>query len=128
MDKQDRFDTTLSRLEDGISTPLKTRPVLIRVIAPLGIGGSSSFNVQTYRVQTRDESGRVKATADTIFLEVVDAEEGSKRIAIPPQVADVIARQRASLSNMTRRQGAKAAVKTRKALGITPFEKKAADA
>ncbi len=56
---------------------------------------------------------------DTILVEYVGA-EGSFRLAMPPEVADTIARQRDALTTKNRKRGAKQAAETRKAAGIEP--------
>jgi hypothetical protein len=56
---------------------------------------------------------------DTIFLEVV-GQEGTVRLAIPPEVADTIARQRDALAAKTRSKAARKLAADRKARGETP--------
>lgn len=119
----DKFDRQLGSLT-GLPDTLHTKPSTLRVVPPMGVGGSSLFVLQTFRQQTRNDEGKVTSSADTVFLEIVD-DEGSKRIVIPPAVADAIARQRDALSNKTRKAGAKQAAATRKSLGIVPHFKKA---
>jgi hypothetical protein len=114
----EKFDRMLGLLT-GLTDTLHTKPSTIRAVPILGVGGSSVYIVQTYRQQVRDEDGRVTESRDTVFLETID-EGGSLRIVLPPAVADVIARQRDSLSARSRSQGARAAVETRKKLGIEP--------
>jgi hypothetical protein len=80
-------------------------------------GQSQLFIVQTYRQR---EQG------DTIFLECV-TNEGTVRIALPPQVANAIARQRNALTKITRSKTGKAIAQARKERGELPgFMKKTA--
>ncbi len=106
----DTYDRLLGLLAD-LPDVLKTSPSIVREIKPLGVGGSSTFVVQTVR---QAEHG------DTIFLEVIDA-TGTKRIVLPAKVANVIARQRDSLTTMSKRKGAKQAMATRVENGFVPF-------
>jgi hypothetical protein len=105
----DAFDRQLGALH-GLPDIVKTQPSTIRHIPTLGIGGSQMFVVQTYRQ---------KEIGDTIFLEVAGA-DGTLRVALPPSVANAIARQRDALTSKSRAKGAAQAVATRKALGIVP--------
>jgi hypothetical protein len=63
-----------------------------------------------------EESSKAR---DTIFLQVVNA-EGTTRVAIPPQVADAIARQRDALTTRHRSKVGKAAAAARKERGELP--------
>lgn len=46
------------------------------------------------------------------------------RLAIPPEVADAIARQRDALAGKTRSKAARRVAADRKAAGVRPFERK----
>jgi hypothetical protein len=105
----DAYDRQLAALHD-LPDVVKTRPATIRVVPPLGVGGTQVFVVQTYRQRER---------GDTVFLEVMD-QGGSTRLVLPPTVANLIARQRDAVSVKTRRQTAKAQAEDRKARGIAP--------
>jgi|ERR1043165_716546 hypothetical protein len=105
IDKFDRVMGALANLPDVAHT----KPSTIAVVSPL-IGEAQTFIVQTYR--QRDEG-------DHIFLQYVDA-EGSKRISIPPAVADAIARQRDALTTKVRKRVAKEQAQARKARGEVP--------
>lgn len=102
------FDRLVGALE-GLPDVVKSKPTTVRAMLPL-IGIARSFIVQTYR--QRDKG-------DTIFLETVGA-EGTIRIAIPPQVADAIARQRESLTGKVRSKVAKQVMADRMARGEKP--------
>jgi len=102
------FDRLVGALE-GLPDVVKAKPSTIRAMLPL-IGIARSYIVQTYRQ---------RAQGDTIFLETVGS-EGSIRLAIPPQVADAIARQREALAAKTRSKAAKAVMADRMARGEVP--------
>lgn len=99
-DNFDRLIGALHGLPDVAVSALST----IRTLSPL-IGAAQTFIVQTYRQR---EQG------DTVFI------EGSFRLAIPPKVADTIARQRDALTGKVRSKIAKTAAQERKAAGIAP--------
>jgi len=102
------FDRLVGALE-GLPDMVKSKPSTIRAMLPL-IGIARSYIVQTYRQRDR---------GDTIFLETVGS-EGSIRLAIPPQVAEAIARQRESLGSKSRSKAAKATMADRMARGEAP--------
>ena len=105
----DIFDRLLGNL-DGLPDVTKTKMTPLRVIPPLGIGGSQSYTVQTYRQ---------REVGDTIFLEVGN-QDGLKRIVIPPTVANAIARQREQLTGRVRSKASKASAQRRKEAGLEP--------
>jgi hypothetical protein len=110
------FDRLLGLLT-GLTDTLHTASTTIRVIPTLGVGGSSTWIVQTYRQQERDEDGKVVSSADTVFLERLVGRDYAApiRIPIPPPVVAAIARQRDALTSRTRARAAQAAALTRKA-------------
>lgn len=108
----DPFDRTMGLL-DGLTGVSRTKPSTITETTTL-VGNSSTFVVQTFR--QRDEHDPGAPSKDTIFLVYVDA-AGSRRIVIPPKVADAIARQRDSLATKSRIRAGKAAAATRKGDG-----------
>ena len=112
----DPFDRQLAALH-GLPDILKSAVSTIRTVPPLGIGGSQVFVVQTYRQKER---------GDLIFIEVVGGE--TIRLVIPPQVANVIARQRDALTVKSRSKAAKAQAEERAARGVVPFKAKAGKA
>ena len=104
------YDRLLGELH-GLPDVTHTKPSTVRSVTQfLGMAHASTFIVQTYRQ---------KEIGDTIFLECVD-EEGTKRIPIPPAVADTIARQREALTSKTRSKAAKIAAQDRKDRGELP--------
>lgn len=102
------FDRLVGALE-GLPDMVKSKPSTIRAMLPL-VGIARSYIVQTYRLRER---------GDTIFLETVGA-EGMIRLAIPPEVADAIARQRDALTSKNRSKSAKQAMADRMARGEVP--------
>lgn len=102
------YDRLLGSLH-GLPDVVHVKPSTVRAITPL-TGASETWIIQTYRQADR---------GDVIFLERVGP-EGSLRLAIPAQVADVISRQRDALTTRSRKKAAKAAAQTRKDRGIAP--------
>lgn len=105
----DSFDRMLGQLQ-GLPDVIRTRSTNIQDVPPLGVGGSSTFIVQSVRQKDR---------GDLIFLQVVDR-TGTTRIVIPAKVSNLIARQRESLSKMARRKAGKERAENDKSLGIVP--------
>jgi hypothetical protein len=104
----DAFDLQLGQY-DGLPDVVRTKEITKRVVPFMGVGGVQTFIIQTIR----------QGDKHTIFLEHV-AEGKVVRLAIPPDVADVIARQRDSLSTKLRRKIGKANAQERKAQGLKP--------
>lgn len=102
------YDRMLSGFH-GLPDVVQVRPTTIRAVAPM-IGASQTFIVQTIR---QHEKG------DYIFLEVVEP-GGTVRIALPPAVANAIARQRESLTARVRSKTAKRVAQDRKDRGELP--------
>ncbi len=110
----DQFDRLLGAL-DGLPDVTRTKPVVRRIVPPLGVGGAQTFIVQTCR--QKDEG-------DIVFLEHV-SEAGTVRIVIPAEVSNVIARQRDQLTSKVRSKASKAAMQDRKDRGeVFGFQKK----
>ena len=105
VDKFDRLMGALVNLPDVTHT----KPSTVAVVSPL-IGEAQTFIIQTYRQ---------REIGDTIFLQYVDAEK-SVRIAIPPEAADAIARQRDALTTKVRKRLGKQQAAERKARGELP--------
>lgn len=109
----DIFDKTIRSL-DGLPDVIKTNASTVRATTRV-LELTQTFIVQTYR--QKDEG-------DTILIEFIGA-DGSLRLALPPVVADTIARQRDALTTKSRQKAARAAAADRKARGIAPnFRKK----
>jgi hypothetical protein len=105
VDKFDRMMGALANLPDVTHT----KPSTVVAVSPL-IGEAQTFILQTFRQ---------REIGDTIFLQYVDG-EGRVRIAIPPDAADAIARQRDALTTKVRRKIAKDQAQARKARGEVP--------
>jgi hypothetical protein len=106
----DGYDRLLGALH-GLPDEIHTKPAPLRVIAPLGVGGSKTYIVQTYRQRER---------GDTVFLEIVGPDGAAIRIALPPEVSNTIARQRDSLTSRSRSRTAKRVAQERKDRGEEP--------
>lgn len=106
--KIDNYDRLMGLLH-GLPDVVVSKPSTIRTLSPL-IGASQTYIVQTYRQKDK---------GDTIFVEGLSA-EGSFRLAIPPKVAEAIARQRDALTDKARSKAAKASAADRKQRGIQP--------
>jgi len=113
----DYFDRLMGSL-DGLPDVAQTKEATKRVVPPLGIGGASTYIVQTFRQKDTNALGKT-ISRDTIFLEHI-SEGGTVRLVIPPVIADIIARQRESLTTMVRKRTAKRVAADRKAQGIPP--------
>jgi hypothetical protein len=105
----DFFDRQLGALH-GLPDVTRTKASTVRTVPPLGIGGTQVFIVSTYRQ---------REIGDTIFLEVV-SNQGAVRIAIPPAVSNVIARQRDALTTKVRSKAGKERAAEAMAQGIVP--------
>lgn len=103
----DKFDRIMGSM-DGRPDVTKAAATTIRLSSPLV--GAQTFIVQTYRERER---------GDTVFIEYA-ASEGLIRIALPPQVANAIVRQRESLGTKVRKQHGKRIAAERKARGEQP--------
>ncbi len=114
----DEFDRLMGQL-DGLNDVTRTRAATITVVPTLGVGGSQTFIVQTVRQRDTNLDAEQSRSRDTIFLQVVGA-RGSVRIALPAQVADVIARQRDALGTITRKRVGRDRAAQMKAAGIKP--------
>jgi len=87
----------------------EVKPTTVRAVTPI-LELAQTFIIQTCRTRER---------GDTIFIEYIGT-EGSVRLFLPPEVADVIARQRDALTTTNRKRAAKATAAARKAAGIVP--------
>lgn len=105
---RDKFDYMIGALH-GLPDVVASAPTTIRTTVPI-VGASVTFIIQTYRQR---DSG------DTIFVECVSG-EGSLRLAIPPKVADAIARQRDAVTTKARRKAARQTAQDRKDRGELP--------
>lgn len=102
----DVFDRTI-RLLSGLPNVISTKATTVRSLSSV-LELSQTFIVQTYRQRDEGDIGV----------------EGSLRLALPPVVSDVIARQRDALTDKSRSKAAKANAMDRKARWIEPGFKK----
>lgn len=118
----EEFDRLLGSL-DGLPDVTRTKASTVTVTPPMGVGGSRTFIVHTLRqrdVVGHNADGSERAVGrDTIFLQMI-GQQGSFRIAIPPAVADAIARQRDALTVKTRSKIGAARAAADKAAGKVP--------
>ena len=121
----DPFDRLLGQFEGGLPGLTKTKISTIRVVPPLGVGGSILITIQTFRQdgQLEDEAdqGAVKRIPPvfTTFVQVVQGGKAEKFL-LTDEVLSVLRRQQDSLTKMSQRRAAKRAAATRKARGIRP--------
>jgi hypothetical protein len=106
-----KFDRAFSGLQGGNN--LSTKPATVEYVEPI------TGEAETYIVQTvRQKAG------DSIVVKFVD-KEGTKRLILPPKVANTIERQRKALTAMSRKISSKASMRERMANGFVPnFQKK----
>lgn len=104
------------RMRGQVDGFLHTAPTTQVTSPPLGVGGTQTFIVETFRLP--------QGEGDFVFVQKVDA-EGTVRFVIPPAIADVIARQRDGLTKRARRAssraGGKASQAKRRAAGAPAF-------
>lgn len=122
----DKYDRALGMLA-GLPGMARTKPTTIRVTPPLGIGGSSTYVVTTYRQAgdiIDDERNRRAPPVFTVALEIIEGDR-AMRIILPNDVANLIARQRDGLTTLANKKRARQAAATRTARGIrTGFTKR----
>jgi hypothetical protein len=106
--KPDAYDRMIGALH-GIPDVVSTKASTVTHAVPM-VGEQSVFTVQTFRQ---------REVGDTVFLVRVSA-EGTIRLAIPPAVADAIARQRTALTARVRSRIGKASAQARKDRGELP--------
>jgi len=102
---------------NGLPGSQQTRPSIVR--SSQFTGETETWIITTFR--RSDDEG-----AETwVFLEHVNA-AGSQRFVLPPKVVATVQKQHEALVRRARRSSAKAAAQTRKANGVTPFQRKEA--
>jgi hypothetical protein len=109
---------TYDRLLAGLGLPgvSSTKATTITNIVQI-TGMSQTFIVRTYRRQSeQSQDGKVKAAEFTVFLQYVEGARAVK-LALPAKVADVILRQRESLTKQAISRRAKAQAQARKDAG-----------
>ncbi len=112
------FDYELGQL---LGLPGVTHTKQTTVLATNGLTESSTWIVQTFRKRDIAEEPEQRQPArETVFLQFIGRGGRSLRLVIPPQVAEVIARQHDQLVTKNRISGARQAAATRKERGIEP--------
>jgi len=124
-----KFDRAFSGLQGGNNLP--TKPTTIEYVEPI-TGEAETFIVQTIRAEYKVcvtkgwETKTETRVGDFIVIKYVD-KDGTKRLILPPRVADTIERQHTALSKKNRTNASKSAMKQRMANGFVPtFQKKEA--
>lgn len=102
------FDRIIGAL-DGLPDVVMTQPSTKRIVPPLGVGGTQLYAIQTIR----------QGEKHMILFEHV-SNEATVRLVIPHEIAEIIARQRESVSVMLRKRLAKQTAANRKAAGWKP--------
>jgi hypothetical protein len=117
---RDPFDRQRGMLE-GLPGVVKTKPSTTVRMVPM-LGTTETFIVQTYRhrTETNDDDAKREPSRDYIFLQHIDGSGRVRKVAIPPVVADLIARQRDALGTKIRKRVAKRVAAERKAAGWKP--------
>jgi hypothetical protein len=108
----DKFGRAMGALK-GIPGVISTSAATVRSVTPIA-GSPQTYIVQTFR-QLKEPDGNERV-GDTLFIERVD-DDGVVRIACPPEITRIIARQRDALGARARKRAAQAGYETRKAKG-----------
>jgi hypothetical protein len=112
----DYFDRMMGLL-DGLPGQIKTRPSTVTAVPLMGVGGSTFYTVQTFRL--RDEHAETPSIRFVTFL-IVAGPDGYHRHVLPDEVAETMIRQRESLSKSAQRQHGKRLAAERAARGEQP--------
>ncbi len=102
------FDQVFSSLQ-GIPDATHVKATTIRTVTPV------REQAQTWIVQT----ARHREKGDTVFIEYMGP-DGTMRLALPPRVPAVIARQRDALTAKSRKLAGRERAAADKAAGIVP--------
>lgn len=112
----DRTISIYDRMRGGLQgVAMFTKPTTLQTVEPV-TGKAVTFIVETAR-QSVDEGNNKQG--DTIFVQCMN-EDGVVRLALPPKVANAIARQRESLTARARSKAAQIVAKARKERGELP--------
>jgi hypothetical protein len=122
----DEFDRAFGLL-DGLKHVLKTKPAIVNIAPPFGIGGMRTYIVQTVREREVVSGNEDKARPRfTLFLQRTG--DSPIRVVLPAMVGDLIVRQRDQLTTQARKKQGKASAAARKARGEKPgFQLSAAE-
>lgn len=96
------------------------------IVTPI-TGQALTYQVQTYRVMRAKDGDEQESKPEFwMFIKYIEGNKATK-IALPPVVCEAIARQWDALTGKARKKAAARGAATRKALGIVPTFKKAAE-
>jgi hypothetical protein len=116
----DNFDRLLDQFK-GLPDVVRTDQKVTRFMPPMGVGGSETFIVQTIRQRGLAEDAAKTAkdarSKEWLFVEHI-TKDRTVRLVFPPEVCDVIARQRDSLTTKNRKRGARQALETKREKGL----------
>jgi hypothetical protein len=112
----DHFDRMIGLL-DGLPGQIKTRPSTVSAVPLMGVGGSTFYTVQTFRL--RDEHAETPTVRFVTFL-IVAGPDGYHRHVLPDEVAETMIRQRESLTKQAQRQHGRRIAAERAARGERP--------
>lgn len=122
-----KFDRAFAGLQGGNNLP--TKPTTIEYVEPI-TGDAETFIIQTIRaeykisVQKGWERTTETRVGDFIVVKFVD-KDGTKRLILPPKIAETIQRQHEALTRKNRTNSSKAVMRERMANGFKPnFAKK----
>ncbi len=108
-DQQSEFDRLIGSF-DGRPDVIRTKESTVRCVPFMGVGAADLFIIQTYREKDK---------GDFIFFEHV-TQQGTTRIVIRPEAAEIIARQHDALTAKSRSRAAKQRAADDKAAGKVP--------
>jgi hypothetical protein len=115
----DEFDRLMGSL-DGLPDVTRTRPSSMTAMPLMGVGGSTTFIVQTLqKSDVVQKETDVRRSRFITFLQIAGP-TGFFRHVLPTEVTDTILRQRDALTAKTRSKTARALAADRKAAGWVP--------
>jgi hypothetical protein len=121
----DPYDRLLGQLDGGLPGVTKTKISTIRVVPPLGVGGSIQTTIQTFRQEGQLEDDVIEGEARRAparFVTFVQVVLGDKvqRLLLTDDALAVLRRQQDSLTSQAQSRAAKRAAQTRKERGFVP--------
>lgn len=121
----DPFDRTLGQFEGGLPGLTKTKISTLRIVPPLGVGGSIQITTQTFRQEGQLEDDMIEGDgrrAPAQFFTFVQVVHGDKvqRFLMTDPVLNTIRRQMDSLTSQAVKRAAQRGAATRRARGFVP--------
>lgn len=121
----DPYDRLLGQLDGGLPGVTKTKISTIRVVPPLGVGGSIQTTIQTFRQEGQLEDDVIEGEprrAPAKFVTFVQVVHGDKvqRLLLTDDALAVLRRQQDSLTGQALKRAAQRGAATRKARGFVP--------